>query len=83
MARKKRVMYDFPELYRQDKMDDFIFAYFEGVRDTLPTAKQNVIALNFQKKFHLTEEQAAIDIILASYQRSLHKYQKMSKLYDI
>lgn len=82
MARKKRVMYNFEELYRQDKLDDMIFAFFEGTRDAIPTAQLTKIAANFQKKWKLDEDSCAIDIILASYHRSLAKYQKLSTIND-
>lgn len=80
MARKKRVLYDFHELFRQDKLDDYIFAYFTGVKRGIPSAKLLEIAYNFQSDFGLNEENCAVDIIIASYQRSMSKYQKHSKL---
>lgn len=82
MARKKRVLYRFAEIYRQDKLDDWIFAYFTGVRRAIPTAKLKTIALNFQQSFDLTEDDLALDIILASYHRSLNKYLKHTGIED-
>lgn len=82
MARKKRIIYQFAEIYRQDKLDDWIFAYFTGVRTAIPSAKLKTIALNFQKVYHLTEDELALDIILASYHRSLNKYNKFTGAVD-
>lgn len=76
MAKPKRYLFNFPDLYRQDKMDDYIFAYFTGVKDVLPTAKLQDIALQFQSIFMLSEDEIAMDIIIASYHRSLDKYNK-------
>lgn len=82
MARKKRVVYNSEEMFRQDKYDDWIFAYFTGVRAAVPTAKLKQIALNFQSSFLLTEDDLAVDIILASYHRSLGKFAKYSTVIE-
>lgn len=76
MARKKRVVYNSEEMFRQDKYDDWIFAYFTGVRKAMPTANLKQIALNFQRDFHLSEDKLALEIILASYHRSLGKFSR-------
>jgi hypothetical protein len=76
MARKKRILYAFKEIYRQDKIDDFIFAYFVGVKSIIPTANLTDIGKNFQKDFKLSEDECALDIIIASYHRTLSKHLK-------
>jgi hypothetical protein len=80
MARKKRIVYSFKEIYRQDKIDDFIFAYFIGVRSIIPTANLTDVAKNFQKDFLLSEDDCALDIIIASFHRTASKHLKNTKI---
>lgn len=80
MAKKKIAYYDFPDLFRSDKLDDYIFSFISGVRSVAPNAKLQNCALEFQKFMNLTEDQCALDIILASYHRSIAKYQKFTQI---
>ena len=82
MAKRKRVLYDFHEFYRLDKLDDMIFAYFTGVRSVMPTAKLTTIALNFQKDWGLNEDNLAMDIIIMSYHRTYDKHKKHIQVVD-
>ncbi len=80
MAKKKRLFYDFSDLFRQDKMDDYIFSYFLGVKSVMPAAQLKQIAEHFQYDFCINEDVVPADIILASYQRSLDKYRRFTKI---
>ena len=74
MAKRKKLFYSYPDIFRQDKLDDYIFAYFTGVRDCITTIKLQEVAMMFQKNFGMEEYDLAVDIIMASYHRSLEKY---------
>lgn len=80
MAKKKQFYYKFEELYIQDKMDDFIFAYFTAVKSVMPQAQLKQIAEHFQHDFYIDEDLVPVDIILASYHRSLAKYMRLTKI---
>jgi hypothetical protein len=76
MAKKKGFYYRFADIFIQDKLDDYIFAYFSGVRSAMPYIQLIDIAAHFQRFLDLNEDDIATDIIIASYTRSLEKYRK-------
>ena len=66
-----------PALYRRTALNQMMFAFVLGVRNTLHTITVKDAVLMFMKEFNLTEELFSVDSALVTYNRMLKELQQI------
>jgi len=79
MPRKKPFILTMEEIYRNDKIDDWIFSYIQGAQKVLPSLSLKQAALLFIEDFGMFEDSMPLSNVLMSYYRTLKKYRDERK----